>query len=121
MTIWNKYQKIETTYLDFGNYRIELAKLFDEHFGSLYEKWYENKITEEEYKEMVEFMNENFPYQLCYFFALYEKDGKIIDKLQYELYKQFRDIYFESENKEFEKMHNELMKMFKKRNYIYFK
>lgn len=65
-------------YLTFGNFRMELARIYNAEFGELYKKWYlyQEDVTESDVKRMNELSNED----LDIFLNHSDGDGKFSPK-----------------------------------------
>lgn len=75
-------------YLTFGNFRIQLAKTYNEELGELYEKWIKESLSDEELKRI----NEIIPHGLAIFLTHSDCDGKLTPKECRLIYEDIKDL-----------------------------
>lgn len=92
LTIKAKHLPYEKTYdcgyFSFMNFRLELAKTYNEEFGELYKKWIYDGLTEEECNRINELSNED----LDIFLNHSDCDGKISYKDCKKIYDVIKDF-----------------------------
>lgn len=97
-------------YITFGNYRMEVAKAYNEEFGTLYEKeyksFYKGKLTEEEINRWNEICNDD----LDLFLNHSDCEGKLTWQECKKIYNAMKDLDVKMN---YYDMHQKWLNMFK--------